>query len=171
MQLLTIILALGLALAQSAAAAPTEANQLQSRAVNNLPPADQFIVCAGKPDSKGKEGAKHRYSRALVQQAVQKGIDNANKNKQVNNFPHKFGNNKKLIFSDACKGKQLWEYPILRGSTRGVYTGGDQGGDRVVFVINGDPAKMTVTDGTYCGTMTHEMVTTKGDFQICPVEW
>ncbi|KAK0719218.1 Ribonuclease/ribotoxin [Lasiosphaeris hirsuta] len=154
------LVALGLALAQIATAAPAPAAlALSVRTVTNLPPSDQFITCP-----------KYLYSRPQAEKAIQKGIDMAPKAKTKTDYPHKFGNNKKLVFSDKCKGKQLWEYPLLRGSS--IYSGtGDPGADRVVFVINSsDPVKKPTSDGIYCGVMSHDGVKTDGDFAICPVK-
>ncbi|KAK3342033.1 hypothetical protein B0T25DRAFT_586090 [Lasiosphaeria hispida] len=76
------------------------------------------------------------YART-AEKAIPQGINNVPKANNKDTYPHKFGNNKKLVFSDKCKGKQLWEYPQLRGAN--ISNGGvAPGADRVVFVINGD---------------------------------
>jgi len=80
--------------------------------------------------------------------------------------PHKFGNNKKLKFSDHCKGKTLYEFPLLHGDN--IYKGGDPGADRVVFFVHvKDPFKDGTKAATYCGVMTHTGAP-KGEFHICP---
>lgn len=58
------LLTLGLALVQTSSAAPRSAGALSKRTVDNLPPGDQFIECPG-----------YRYSRAQVENAIQRGIN------------------------------------------------------------------------------------------------
>jgi len=83
-------------------------------------------------------------------------------------FPHIFGNNKKLPFAENCKGKKLYEFPLLPGGN--VFGGGDPGADRVVFFIHSDNPDTTPTDdGSYCGVMTHDGAPA-GEFALCPVE-
>jgi hypothetical protein len=127
--------------------------------VFNLPPYTLFITCP-----------KYLYSSAQAAQAIQHGINKAPKAKNVGGFPHKFGNNKKLAFSEKCKGKQLWEFPLLKSSV--LYNGGNAGMDRVVFTIVGDnPDAMPLkTDGLFCGVMTHDGVKIQGDFSICSIK-
>lgn len=160
MQLPTLSVILGLALTQTLAAPVEEAPALRPRVVSNLPPKDQFITCPS-----------YLYSRPQAEAAIQHGINKAPKEKNVGGYPHKFGNNKKLVFSSACKGKQLWEFPLLRGTS--LYNGAANtaGMDRVVFAIVGGPDKKPIpTDGIYCGVMTHEGVKIQGDFALCPVK-
>ena len=83
-------------------------------------------------------------------------------------YPHNFGNNRKLKFSDACNGKQLKEFPLLHGDS--IFGGGDPGADRVVFYIYTDnPDTNPTEDGAYCGVMTHDGAP-EGEFALCPVE-
>lgn len=79
-----------------------------------------------------------------------------------------FGNNRKLAFDPKCKGKKLYEFPILPGGD--IYGGGDPKADRVVFFIYTDnPDTDPTDDGYYCGTMTH-IGAEEGEFVLCPVE-
>lgn len=83
-------------------------------------------------------------------------------------YPHVFGNNRKLKFSDACNGKTLYEFPLLHGDN--IFGGGNAGLDRVVFyVYTKDPDTDPTDDGAYCGVMTHEGAP-RGEFNLCSVE-
>lgn len=83
-------------------------------------------------------------------------------------FPHVFGNNRKLQFSDKCKGKKLYEFPLLHGDS--IFGGGNPGADRVVFYIYTDnPDTKPTENGAYCGVMTHDGAP-KGEFALCKVE-
>ncbi|GIJ84577.1 hypothetical protein Asppvi_003424 [Aspergillus pseudoviridinutans] len=154
------LLTLGLALMQttSAAPAPAIADSLSKRTVDNLPPSDQFIECPG-----------YRYSRAQVEKAIQRGINTTPTNEpQPGGYPHTFGNNRKLDFAKECKGKTLYEFPLLHGDS--IYGGGDPGADRVVFFIHSsNPDTNPTQDGSYCGVMTHDGAPA-GEFALCPVK-
>lgn len=83
-------------------------------------------------------------------------------------YPHTFGNNRRLQFSDACAGKTLYEFPLLHGDT--IFGGGDPGADRVVFYLyTSDPDANPTEDGAYCGVMTHDGAP-RGEFALCPSE-
>ncbi|KAJ5300144.1 hypothetical protein N7508_007436 [Penicillium antarcticum] len=153
---LSTFLTLGLALVQTSSAAPAPVSALSKRTVDNLPPSDQFITCPG-----------YRYSRAQVETAIQRGITNTPTNgPQPGGYPHVFGNNRKLKFSDACAGKKLYEFPILHGDS--VYGGGDAGADRVVFYLyTSNPDTDPTENGAYCGVMTHDGAV-RNEFALCP---
>lgn len=152
------LLAIGLALVHTSLAAPSREVGLSKRTVYNLPPSDQFVTCP-----------KYLYSRPQVEKAIQRGIILTPVNEpQPGGYPHIFGNNKKLKFDDKCKGKKLWEFPLLHGDK--IYGGGDPGADRVVFYIHTDnPDTKPTKDGTYCGVMTHDGAPPR-EFNLCPVK-
>ncbi|CAN9255420.1 unnamed protein product [Alternaria alternata] len=154
----TILLPLGLALVHTSFANPVPAGMLSKRTVDNLPPSDQFIACPG-----------YRYSREQVEKAIQQAIYNTPTTApQPGGYPKTFGNNRKLKFSDKCKGKTLKEFPILHGDK--IFGGGNQGPDRVVFYIYTDnPDTDPTDDGAYCGVMTHDGAPER-EFDLCPVE-
>ncbi|KAF2680938.1 Ribonuclease/ribotoxin [Lentithecium fluviatile CBS 122367] len=154
----SILLAFGSALLQTSSALPATAGILSKRTVDNLPPSDQFVACPG-----------YRYSREQVEKAIQQGIITTPTNEpQPGGYPHIFGNNRKLPFSEACNGKTLYEFPLLHGDS--IYGGGDPGADRVVFYIYTDnPDTNPTDDGAYCGVMTHDGAPVN-EFALCPVE-
>ncbi|KAB8239186.1 uncharacterized protein BDW43DRAFT_306070 [Aspergillus alliaceus] len=102
------LLTLGLALVQISSAAPAPAGALSKRTVENLPPGDQFIECPG-----------YRYSRAQVENAIQRLLSHLRQQPQV--------------FALECQGKKLYEFPIPHEDS--VYGGGGPGADRAVFFI------------------------------------
>ncbi|KAF5866441.1 hypothetical protein ETB97_011993 [Aspergillus alliaceus] len=102
------LLTLGLALVQISSAAPAPAGALSKRTVENLPRGDQFIECPG-----------YRYSRAQVENAIQRLLSHLRQQPQV--------------FALECQGKKLYEFPIPHEDS--VYGGGGPGADRAVFFI------------------------------------
>ncbi|KAK0614657.1 Ribonuclease/ribotoxin [Immersiella caudata] len=160
MQLSVSLLAFGLAVVQVYAvpSTPPPESSLMKRAVDNLPPSDQFIVC---PD--------YFYSRQLVEEAIQHAIITTPTNQpQPGNFPKRFGNNRKLPFDPKCDGKKLYEFPILKSGK--IFRGGEPGPDRVVFWIYTDnPDTNPTRDGMYCGVMTHDGAPEPNGFVLCPV--
>ncbi|GAB1317151.1 ribonuclease T1 [Madurella fahalii] len=150
-------LAISLVLVELSLAIFAPAGALGKREDFNLPPSDQFIACPG-----------YRYSRPQAESAIQAAIDTTADVAKKIGYPHKFGNNKKLKFSDKCKGQQLYEFPLLPGSK--TYSGGNPGADRVVYYIHSNPkVKEPMTKAFYCGVMIHDGAR-RGEFALCPVE-
>ncbi|KAI6084070.1 Ribonuclease/ribotoxin [Hypoxylon rubiginosum] len=153
----SILLTSGLALMQMSSAAPAPIDALSKRTVYNLPPSTQFVTCPS-----------YLYSSLQVNRAIQRGIILTPKEQpQPGDYPHVFGNNRNLPFHEECKGKTLYEFPILHGDA--IYGGGEPGADRVVFYIyTNNPDTNPTDDGAYCGVMTHDGAP-RDRFALCPV--
>ncbi|KAH8711963.1 Ribonuclease/ribotoxin [Phaeosphaeriaceae sp. PMI808] len=148
------ILSLGLALSQTALAipAPAPVEAASKREVFNGPVSTMFIDC----------GTGYKWAKPEIEAAVQLGTNTADYG--IGNFPHTFGNNKKLKFNGACDGRKLKEFPLVAGNK--LFNGNNLELSRVVY----SPYNNGAGDATFCGVMTHAGMP-QGEFRLCNAVW